>query len=449
MTASAKRANFASTQASHVIPMKQMKSYRIWTGAEPVIANKVGKPFVYTAEDFGAVESITKSKVIITYSKPNKDNVILLMSDDYNKPEVRDVYVHLLAKGYTITTDTKLKAKYKVYTGKGMIKDPNVIHIKDTRFIASTLKDIPKAKTTEYTKTYSLRSWASKIEGNQSIKHNMTTTLRVGDKVEPGNAIVYDDSFFEPNIYDKNSIVIKMGCSYNIAFIEKKTTYEDSMEINSKILNDTGETKFKILSKVVDVTAHITNTLTEGTKVKYGDKLMTIIDSALILDDTLTDKAKLILSEASDASPKANANGIIDRIDVIYNCELEAMDKSIRELADISNKRFKDEYGTDGRVTSEYSISGQPLMANQIELKYYISYQADTKIGDKFNVGHQLKSTIGAIRTDIETEDGEQIDYIFSNKSVLARITNSGYIMGVMNALMKDVTNKAVEAYRK
>ncbi len=443
------RANFASTQASHVIPMKVMKSYRIWTGAEPVIANKVGKPFVFTADDYGIVESISKSKVIVKYTKPDGKNIIYLTSDDFNKPLVRDVYMYMLEKGYDIKFDDKADSKYKIFVGNNIVKDPTIISITNSKQIKDGLQSIPKVKTTEYSKTYSLRSWASKIEGNQSIKHNMTTILRVGDKVEPGTAITYDESFFEPNIYDKKSIVIKMGCGYNVAFIEKKTTYEDSMEINSKILNDTGETKYKILSKVVDVTSHITNTLTEGTKVKYGDKLMTIIDSTLLLDDSLTEQAKQILSEASDASPKANANGIIDRVDVIYNCELDAMDKSIRELADISNKRFKDEYGTDGKVTSEYSISGQPLMANQIELKYYISYQADTKIGDKFNVGHQLKSTIGAIRTNIETEDGEQIDYIFSNKSVLARITNSGYMMGVMNVLMKDVTNKAIEAYRK
>jgi hypothetical protein len=445
----AKRSNFASTQASHVIPMKVMKSYRIWTGAEPVLANKVGKPFVFTADDYGVVESISKSKVIVKYTKPDGKNIINLSSDDFNKPLVRDVYMYLLEKGYTIKFDDKANSKYKIFVGNSIIKDNKIISITNNKQIKEGLQNIPKVKTTEYSKTYSLRSWASKIEGNQSIKHNMTTVLRVGDKVEPGTAITYDESFFEPNIYDKKSIVIKMGCGYNVAFIEKKTTYEDSMEINSKILNDTGETKYKILSKVVDVTSHITNTLTEGTKVKYGDKLMTIIDSTLILDNTLTEQAKQILSEASDASPKANANGIIDRIDVIYNCELEAMDKSIRELADISNRRFKDEYGTDGKVTSEYSISGQPLLANQIELKYYISYQSDTKIGDKFNVGHQLKSTVGAIRTNIETEDGEQIDYIFSNKSVLARITNSGYIMGVMNVLMKDVTNKAIAAYRK
>lgn len=443
------RANFASTQASHVIPMRVMKSYRIWTGAEPVIANKVGKPFVFTADDYGVVESISKSKVIVSYSKPDGKNIIQLISDDFNKPLVRDVYMYLLEKGYDIKFDDKSNSKYKIYVGNKIVKDTSIISITNNRQIRDGLKNIPRVKTTEYSKTYSLRSWASKIEGNQSIKHNMTTILRVGDKVEPGTAITYDESFFEPNIYDKKSIVIKMGCGYNVAFLEKKTTYEDSMEINSKILNDTGETKYKILSKVVDVTSHITNTLTEGAKVKYGDKLMTIIDSTLLLDANLTEQAKQILSEASDASPKANANGIIDRIDVVYNCELDAMDKSIRELADISNKRFKDEYGTDGKVTSEYSISGQPLKADQIELKYYISYQADTKVGDKFNVGHQLKSTIGAIRTNIETEDGEQVDYIFSNKSVLARITNSGYIMGVMNVLMKDVTNKAIEAYRK
>ncbi|NCB03856.1 MAG: hypothetical protein EOM67_17135 [Spirochaetia bacterium] len=60
-----------------------------------------------------------------------------------------------------------------------------------------------------------------------------------------------------------------------------------------------------------------------------------------------------------------------------------------------------------------------------------------------------IKSTIGAILEDIQTEDGERIDYTFSNKSVLARITNSGYTLGIIGNMMKEITKRAVIAYRK
>ena len=157
-----------------------------------------------------------------------------------------------------------------------------------------------------------------------------------------------------------------------------------------------------------------------------------------------------ILKDVSDNSPKADVNGVIDRIDVMYNCELDMMSSNVRLLADRSNKRFMSEQGTDGKVTSEYSISGNPLLENQIELKYYISYFSKTKVGDKFIIGSQLKNTIGKILSDITTLDRlKRIDYIFSNKSTFARIVNSAYIVGTTNLILERGTENAVNIYRR
>lgn len=446
MTTSGKRANFASIQASHVIPMKEMKSNRVLTGAEATIASKVGKPFVFISKDYGVVEKIDGSKVTIKHSTPKDGNVVLLLTDIDDNVFIRDVYDAITTRGYSVTTDDKLDVKYRVYIGTGKVSN-EYIKVKENKFLGSALKDIKITPTDSRVETYSLKSWSSKIEGGTSIKHNMTTNLRVGDKVEPDQVVVYDSGFFEPNIYDSKSVVLRMGSYGTVAFVETKTTYEDSIIFNSSMLEKTGETKYKIVSKVLDVTSHITNVLPEKTEVRHGDKLMTIMDINL-MDSSLSDRARDILSDVNDSSPKANGNGIIDRIDVIYNCELEDMDQSIRILADISNKRFKEESGVDGRVTSEYSIYGIPLMAGQIELKYYVVSEADTKIGDKFIIGHQLKNTVGDVLDDIKTESGESIDMIFSNRSVLARITNSGYIIGTTNLLMKHFTDKAIKAYR-
>ncbi len=442
-----KRSNFASIHASHVIPMLVMKPTRVWSGAESTIAHKVGAPFVYTATHYGEVIEMNKTSIKIKFYIPIKDNNILLEYNEKNSIRAKKVYNALIAKGYNVifSSDNYL---YRVYVGDVVVKDKGVVTV-NSDDIKASLSGIKKADTKTEIKSYSLKPWASKVEASQSIKHMMTTILTKDSVVYPDDVITYDAGFFEPNIYDPTSIIVKMGNMFKVAFLEKKTTYEDSVEINRKILKKTGENKYKILSKVIDTNSHITNVLTEGTEVKYGDKLMSIIDSALLLDDTLSEKSKMILSEASDSSPKANANGIIDRIDVIYNCELEEMDASIRALADISNRRFKEENGTDGRVTNEYSISGIPLMENQIELKYYISYQADTKIGDKFTLVHQLKTTVGAVLEDVVTEDGDQVDYVFSNKSVLARITNSGYTLGIIGNMMEEITKRAVKAFKQ
>lgn len=446
---SSNRINFASIQSSHVIPMRTMKSNRILTGGESVVANKVGLPFVHIAEANGRVVKVIKdNKIEVEYNSPKPENVVLLVSDVKDDVFIRNVYDAIIDKGYIVTTEpNNEKIKYRVYLGKGRVGN-DYIAIKENKFILAGLKDIKTADTIKTKKSYSLKPWASKVEGNSSIKHTMTTHLKVGDKVRIDEAIGYDSGFFELNIYDPKTIILKMGSYVKLAFIEDKSTYEDSIYFNKKILPNIGEVTYKILSKVVDTKAHITNVLPEGTVVKYGMKLMTIIDSELASNVNISDKAREIMSDSIDASPKAKVNGMIDRIDVIYNCDLEDMDPSIRELAEVSNKRFKVEKGTDGRVTHEYSINGNPLRAGEIEIKYYISSIKDGTIGDKFIAIHQLKNTMGSIVDDIATEDGEVLDGVFGNRSVNNRITNSGYLIGTTNRLLEYYTDKAIKAYK-
>lgn len=430
-----------------MIPMKEMKSLRVWTGAESVIANKVGKPFVFIAEDDGKVTGLTSSKLSVEYYKPKLGNDILLVDTLDDSKLIRLVFDILSSKGYNVVFDTTIDVKYKVLISNKS-DDKSFILVKDDRNLNNTLRGIKSVPTDTRKASYSIKPWSSKVEGNVSIKQEMTTNLKVGDKFEKDQPLVYNSGFFEPNIYDNKSIVFKMGSYVKCAFIESLTTYEDSVVFNKNILDKTGETTYKVLSKLLDVESHITNVIPEGSVVKYGDKLMTILDSSVVLDSSLSDRAREILSEASDSSPKANTNGTIERIDVLYNCELEEMDSSIRALADISNKRFKEEKGTTGQVTSEYSVRGIPLAKGQIELKYFISRTASSKVGDKFVLGHQLKNTVGDILDDIKTESGEQIDVLFSVRSVAARITNSSYLLGTTNLLMEHFTNKAIKAYR-
>ena len=443
------RINFASIQASHLLPMVKMRSNRILTGAEAVIANKVGKPFVYTAEGNGVITKVKKDdKVEVEYNTPKEENIVLLLADTDDLVLIRRVYEVLVDKGYNVVTDTKIeKTKYKVYIGSNTL-DKSFIKVKDIKSMMSDLKSIPTAETLKTKKSYSLRPWSSKVEGGSSIKHVMGTHFKAGDKVSIDEAITYDIGFFELNIFDPKSIIFKMGNYVKLAFIEDKYTYEDSMMISKKILKDAGEVVYKVVSKVIDTNSHIVNVLPEGTEVKYGMKLMSIIDSSIANNTSLSDRAKEIITDSSDRSPKAKSNGVIDRIDVIYNCDINDMDPTVRALADVSNKRFKEEHGTDGRVTNEYSINGKPLLSGEIELKYYISTIKEAIIGDKFIAIHQLKNTAGSIADKIETEDGVELDGIFGNRSQNNRIINSGYLIGSGNALFEYYNDLAIKAYR-
>lgn len=440
-----KRMNFASVQSSHIIPMNKMKSGRIWTGAEGIIASKVGEPFVKIAEAHGVVTKLTKSAITVAYRFPTVP--ITITTTPISNSILSELESAMRKKGYiptvVVNNEKKPMLSLSIYDGK-------VLHpLKSVRDVNTLMNNLKAVKLKEETKSYSIQPWSSKVEGGTSIKHTMGTFLIVGDRVEPGMAIVYDSGFFEPNIYDKKSIILKMGSYYTVALLERRQTYEDSIMVSGKMLEATGEDKYNVMSKLLSTESHITNVIPEGTHVNYGDKLMTILDSSLVADTELSDRAREILSEANDSSPKTVSSGVIDRIDVLYNCELSDMDASIRELAITSNARFKKEQGVDGRVTSEYSVRGKSLQPGEIELKYYINHNSKSKIGDKFIIGHQLKNTMGAIVDDIKTERGEPIDLIGSNKSVLARITLSSYVYGTTARLMRYFTDKAISQYKK
>lgn len=423
-----------------------MKPVRYRTGAEGVIAAKVGEPFTKMSEGYGIVTKKTSNSITIEYYKPIEN--ILLITEMKDLEMTSKLFDGINNKHYNVLTGETPNTDYKRRVIISKSRKEGYVTLSTLKDVESFLATLTKGRVTSYIKTYPIKSWSSKVEGGSAIKHIMVSNLNIDDNVEPGMAIIYDSGFFTPDIYDNKRLVFMSGSFYKVAFMEKKANYEDSLIVNESVLESTGTLKYKVISIVVDIYNSITNIKDEGDKVSYGDKMMSILDSSMSDDASLSDRAKEILKDVSDNSPKADVNGIIDRIDVLYNCELDNMDKTIRDLVDRSNKRFQSEQGTNGHVTSEYSINGNPLLPNQIELKYYISHHAKTKIGDKFIISAQLKNTIGKILSDITTMEGEKIDFIFSNKSTFARIVNSAYVVGTTNLLLEKITKNAINIYR-
>ena len=80
----------------------------------------------------------------------------------------------------------------------------------------------------------------------------------------------------------------------------------------------------------------------------------------------------------------------MDNIEVYYNCELEDMSKSLRDVAISSDKRLKEKTGYTGKVNSSYSINGVPLEVGKVEIKVFLSIVDATGIADKAIYGNQL-----------------------------------------------------------
>ena len=185
-----------------------------------------------------------------------------------------------------------------------------------------------------------------------------------------------------------------------------------------------------------------------GDKEEPNDLLFSIAGSNIVDADGKFDKESLaILQNIKNKSPKAKMRGKIQNVRVYYNCELEGMSKTLKDLATESNKRLN---GFTGKVNSSYSIKGKPLLPNTVEVKVYIEDNVKAAMGDKLVASLQLKCTISDVFThDMVTDDGKDVDMSFSSKSVAARIVSSTNINGTTTTLLNVLRDNVVDMYFK
>ena len=300
-------------------------------------------------------------------------------------------------------------------------------------------------------KEYLYKDWTSKEESHTAWLHELVPNVVEKQKVKKGDILYYDKSFFEPDMFDPTKVVYRSYLMARTAMVETNETYEDSSVITEKIAEKASISYIKTRSIVIDKDTNISNIVEIGKHVHPTDALM-IMKTSDIEDDTELDTEVLdILEGFMRSTPKAKTDGVIYNIRVFYNCDKEDLSKSIRELVDKTEKNIIDPVTGKkytGRVNSSYSIDGIPLEEGKVEIKFYIKVSSKMTTGDKLIFGNQLKSTAGEIiNYPLKSSDGRDVDAMFSNRAVLARIVNSAYLMGTTASLLKIVTENAVDMY--
>lgn len=257
---------------------------------------------------------------------------------------------------------------------------------------------------------------------------------------------------FEVDMFDKTKVVYKPYRFIKMAMIETISTWEDSSAMHKRLSNDIGTTLYKVKSFILDVTTNLLDIVNVGDKVNVDTRLYTISASD-VNTSKLDSKSLEILQRLGMNSPKAKYNGIVDKIEVRYHAELEDCSESIQELIKRSDAELAKSTGKKhitGKVDNQYSINGKPLNYGELEVKFYIEVKVGLEPGDKFVFGLQLKNTVGElIDYNITTaKTKEDIDAMFSRRSVSARIVTSPDIQGTTNTLLKQLGKNAVKMYK-
>ena len=352
----------------------------------------------------------------------------------YHQPIVRTGYEYVIGNRTSDMFCTTAK------------QDGKVVQIDDNGIIVE-YKDGTK-------KGVALGTSYGKAEGSV-YPHTIVTDLKLGQKVSQGNVIAYNRNFFEPDMFSNSNVVLKNSMTVRTVLYESNQTHEDSSAISAELSDRLNATTTKVKSYTINFNQNIREVLTPGTRVTPKSILMLIEDEITSTAGVFDSDSIASLKRLANQSPRASYVGEITKVEVYYNGDKADMSPALKSLADKSDRemsaslRASGKPVVNGQVTEEYRVGGVPLTMDKAEIRFYINVSTRAGVGDKVVFSNQLKSVIGEVMDySMTTENGEKIDAVFGNRSIMARVTLSPYLIGTTTTLLKAIGNKAVQAYR-
>lgn len=364
----------------------------------------------------------------------NIQNGHVLSCVGYTAPVVRTGYEQVISSRTTETFATVAKESGKVISVK---KDGIIVEYASGKRVGVNLGRI-------YGK-----------DANLSFPFYIRTDLKQGQAFNKGRVIAYNEQFFEPDFLNPEGVVLKMNMPVMVALMESASTYEDSSAISLR----TGKALTSKITTRIDVVANSQQVIQEvakvGNQIKANDHLCVLIDETLG-DSSLFDESTLAsLRQLGRQTPRATVNGVVERIEVIYNDDLNNLSTSLREMAETSDRELAarrkaaNQSVITGRTPAVYMVGKNKLLEGSVLITFYITSDVESGIGDKFVFGNQLKTIVGEVMDEpMVTEHGVEIDAKFGSSSVGSRIVHSPYLIGTASILSRLIAKRAIDVYR-
>lgn len=278
--------------------------------------------------------------------------------------------------------------------------------------------------------------------------------LKLGDKVAKFDVVTYNSGFFKPSLLDARRVDYMNGCIGRIALREATYTVEDSSSLSVKFAMRMSTLVSKLKTVQVDFSEGVNELVKVGDKVDLDTILCTIEGAVSAAAGLYDDNTRETLRRWSAMTPRAKAVGVVAKIEVYYNGEIDDMSDSLQKIVAESEKerrrsakRLGKEY-TTGLIGRSVRIDGHTLEVNQAMIMVYITTPVGMGVGDKLVFANQMKSTVGEILFgDNTTLEGETIDGIFGAKSFIDRIATSPFAIGSTNTALRYIGESAYEMY--
>lgn len=289
-------------------------------------------------------------------------------------------------------------------------------------------------------KTYPIGKHFGQYEGS-TFPHLNVTQLKKGAKFSKGSILTYNEKFFEPDVINPEQVNWKAGAMARIALIEGIDEIEDSSAISKDLAMRLKTQVTKVKNIAVGFNQAALDLVSVGDKVRSETILCTIEDQITASSDVFKDESLETIRSLAAQTPKAKANGFIDKIEIFYNGDYEDMSESVLAIAKMGDrarrKLAKSSHTVEaenGRVDSTLRIDGNPVELDTLIIRIYMTVDQPAIGGDKAVFGNQMKSTFRRVMEGVnETESGLPIDTRFGRKSVDARIVLSFFRIGTTN----------------
>lgn len=287
-----------------------------------------------------------------------------------------------------------------------------------------------------------------------TLPHDLTTDLVAGHKFKVGDAITWCSNHFSRDVLNPGGVSMKCGYLATVLFKDDADTLEDSSTISTTCSRKMSTPVTKKITVLVQFADELRDVVKLGTHVDAETPLMVIEDS-VVAGLASTDDALQGIDKLAAKFPRAGEDGIVSRIEVLYQGNPDNMTASLQELVKTDNKRRKRESrlaganpSPTGEIAETAFYNKEKITPNTAAITFYIDHYIDAEIGDKGVIDNPLKSIFGSVHPDTNvTESGRPIDIKFAFQSVDNRIIYSAIRYGILNAYLDKATDLIVEAY--
>lgn len=298
------------------------------------------------------------------------------------------------------------------------------------------------------------------------VKLNLVEGLKVGSKVKKGQVLAVDPNFFKPML--DGSVGFASGCLTKVAIMSNPETFEDSSIITQKVVENLSSDIINERRVVLGKNTRIINMAKVGDTVQVQDPLIVFEDmgdsgdDALIKDfEKLDDITKDMISEYARSVAKSKFAGELFDIQIYYNCELEEMHPTLRNLVNTYKKtnELKAKVIATGREdefvhqASTEKINSEKILGDEVDgvvIQFFIKHKDKFKVGDKCCFAIAVKTIVAETIPEgyepySEYRPDESVDALVSPMSLVSRMVPDMFLLGTSHKVLLELEKQCIE----